>query len=379
MSVEIREVTSSQDLKLFIQFPYQLYKGNPYWVPGLFSDEENTLSPEKNPAFSYSQARCWLALEDHRVVGRVAAIISEGHRQRWNQAYMRFGWIDFVDDPKVSAALMARVEKWAREKKLVAVHGPLGFTDMDHAGMLVEGFDELGTMATIYNYPYYPRHLEALGYQKDVDWIEYEITVPQLPDAKIAKLAQIVLKREKLRLIEFKDRQEVMRRAPEIFALFNEGYRNLYGYVPLNDEQVALYTNQYLGFIKPEFVPAVEDAQGRLVAFGITMPSLTRAMQKANGRLFPFGFLHVLGAINKNDRADLYLIAVKTEYQGKGVNALLIDHISKVFARHGIRTAESNPELETNHLVQGQWKHFETRQHKRRRCYIKYLDKEQQV
>lgn len=287
---------------------------------------------------------------------------------------MRFGWIDFVDDLEVSKALMGQVEAWAKEKKLTAVHGPLGFTDMDHAGMLVEGFDELGTMATIYNYPYYLRHLEVLGYQKDVDWVEYEITVPQTPDPKIARLAQIVLRRENLRLIEFKDKQEVMQRAPEIFALINEGYRNLYGYVPLNDEQVELYTNQYLGFIKPEFVPAVEDAQGRLVAFGITMPSLTRAMQKSNGRLFPFGFLHVLSALRKNDRADLYLIAVKPEYQGRGVNALLIDHISKVFARHGIRKAESNPELENNHLVQGQWKHFETRQHKRRRCYIKYLE-----
>lgn len=374
MSVEIREVAIPRDLNLFIHFPYQLYKGNPYWVPGLFSDEENTLSAEKNPAFAYSQARYWLALKDHRVVGRVAAIISEGHRQRWKQAYMRFGWIDFVDDLEVSKALMGQVEAWAKEKKLTAVHGPLGFTDMDHAGMLVEGFDELGTMATIYNYPYYPRHLEVLGYQKDVDWVEYEITVPQTPDPKIARLAQIVLRRENLRLIEFKDKQEVMQRAPEIFALINEGYRNLYGYVPLNDEQVELYTNQYLGFIKPEFVPAVEDAQGRLVAFGITMPSLTRAMQKSNGRLFPFGFLHVLSALRKNDRADLYLIAVKPEYQGRGVNALLIDHISKVFARHGIRKAESNPELENNHLVQGQWKHFETRQHKRRRCYIKYLE-----
>ncbi len=374
MSVEIREVTTKQDLKKFVQFPNKLYRGNRFRVPSLISDELKTLTPETNPAFAYSQARYWLAYQDGKIVGRVAAIVSEGHRQKWNQAYMRFGWIDFVDDIEVVAALMSQVERWAREKNLSAVHGPLGFTDMDHAGMLVEGFNEPGTLATIYNYEYYPRHLEALGYEKDVDWVEYEITVPPTPDPKIAKLAEIVLRRENLKLIEFKDRKEILPYAPQIFALVNEGYRNLYGYVPLNDEQVKLYTQQYFGFIKPEFVPVVLNAEGEMVAFGITMPSLTRAMQKANGRLFPFGFIHVLRALKKNDRADLYLITVKPEYQGKGVNAILINQVSKVFARYGITKAESNPELETNHLVQGQWKHFTTRQHKRRRCYIKHLN-----
>jgi ribosomal protein S18 acetylase RimI-like enzyme len=374
MSIEIREVRTPQDLKAFIDFHYQLYKGNPYWVPELRSDVENTLKPDKNPAFAYSQARYWLALRDGSVVGRVAAVISSGHRQKWNQAYMRFGWIDFIDDAEVSSALMAQVEAWAKEKKLTAVHGPLGFTDMDHAGMLVEGFDEMSTLITIYNFPYYPHHLEALGYKKDVDWVEYEITVPQTPDPKIAKLSEIIKKRENLRLLEFKDKKDLLPYAPAIFGLLNEGYRNLYGYVPLNDEQVKLYTKQYFDFIIPEFVPVVVDEQNRLVAFGITMPSLTRAMQKANGRLFPFGFIHVLRALKKNDRADLYLVTVKPEYQGKGVNAILIDHISRVFAKFGIRKAESNPELETNHQVQGQWKRFETRQHKRRRCYIKYLE-----
>ncbi len=374
MSIEIREVRTRRDLKAFINFHYQLYKDNPYWVPELRSDLENTLKPDKNPAFAYSQARYWLALREGRVVGRVAAVISSGHRQKWNQAYMRFGWIDFIDDAEVSAALMAQVEAWANEKQLTAVHGPLGFTDMDHAGMLVEGFDEMGTLATIYNYSYYPRHLEALGYKKDVDWVEYEITVPQTPDPKIAQLAEIIKKRENLRLLEFKDKKEVLPYAPAIFGLINEGYRDLYGYVPLNDEQVKLYTKQYFDFIIPKFVPVVVDEQNQLVAFGITMPSLTRAMQKANGRLFPFGFIHVLRSLKKNDRADLYLVTVKPEYQGKGVNAILIDHISRVFAKFGIRKAESNPELETNHLVQGQWKHFETRQHKRRRCYIKFLE-----
>jgi len=373
MTVEIREVTTRCDLKRFISYPHLLYKGNPYWVPGLLSDELNTLSREKNPAFEFSQARYWLAYKEGRIAGRVAAILSEGHRQRWNQAYMRFGWIDFEDDPAISAALLNEVEKWARATGRTAVHGPLGFSDMDHAGMLVEGFDELGTLATIYNHPYYPQHLEKLGYEKDTDWVEYEIIIPNPPEPRIAKVADIILRREKLILLDLKTKQEVLPYTREIFELINEGYRNLYGFIPLNDRQIEAYTKQYFDFIRPEFVPIVLNAEGRMVAFGITMPSLSRAMQKAGGRLFPFGFLHILRAMKKNDRGDLYLVVVKPEYQGKGINALLINRVNEVFNRVGIRVVESNPELETNHLVQGQWKYFEKRQHKRRRCYIKHL------
>ncbi len=372
--MEIREVKTTGELKAFVHFPRTLYRGNPYWVPPMYQNVLNTFSPEKNAAYEYSRSRQWLAYRDGQIVGRVAAILSEGHRHRWNQSYMRFGWLDFIDDHAVSAALMEKVEEWARENGCTAVHGPLGFTDMDQAGMLVEGFNEPSTMATIYNHPYYPEHLERLGYRKDTDWIEYEITVPSEPDPKIAKLAGIILRRENLRLVTFTTKKEILSFAAQIFALFNESYRNLYGYIPLNDKQVAYYTKQYFGFIRPEFVPVVLNATGEMVAFGVTMPSLTRAMQKANGSLFPFGFFHLLRALKKNDRADLYLIAVKPEYQGKGVNAVLINRINEVFIQNGIRKVESNPELEDNHLVQGQWKHFDTRQHKRRRCYIKHLD-----
>jgi GNAT superfamily N-acetyltransferase len=371
--IEIREVTSPVELKTFIYFPRVLYKGNPYWVPPMYQNVQNTFSPEKNAAYEYSRSRQWLALRDGKVVGRVAAILSEGHRQRWNQAYMRFVWLDFVDGPAVCAALLGKVEEWARENGCNAVHGPLGFTDMDQAGMLVEGFDEPGTLATIYNHAYYPKYLEDLGYVKDTDWVEYEITVPSEPDPKISKLAAIILHRENLRLVSFTSKDEILVYAKRIFALFNESYRELYGFIPLNERQVDYYTQQYFGFIRPEFVMAVVNAADELVAFGITMPSLTKAMQKAGGRLYPFGFIHLLRAMKKNDRADLYLIAVKPEYQGKGVNAVAIDHLNKVFIQHGIRKVESNPELEDNHRVQGQWKHFDTRQHKRRRCYIKHL------
>lgn len=373
MTVELREVNNRADLRIFARFPRTLYKGSPYWVPPLYSNVEKNFDPARNAAYEYSQSRQWLALRAGRVVGRVAAILSEGHRQRWNQAYMRFGWLDFIDDREVSAALLGAVEAWARERGCSAVHGPLGFTDMDQSGLLVEGFKEASTMATIYNHSYYPAHLEALGYGKETDWIEYEITVPEKPDEKIAKLAEIITRREGLRLLEIHGKKDILALANEVFAVFNQSYQNLFGYVPLNDRQIAGYTRQYFGFIKPDFVPVVVNSEGKIVAFGITMPSLTRAMQKADGRLYPFGFIHLLNALKKNDRADLYLIAVIPEYQGKGVNAVLIDRITRVFIQKGIRKVESNPELETNHLVQGQWKHFETRQHKRRRCYIKHL------
>lgn len=373
MTVELREVNNRADLRIFARFPRTLYMGSPYWVPPLYSNVEKNFDPARNAAFEYSQSRQWLALRTGRVVGRVAAILSEGHRQRWNQAYMRFGWLDFIDDREVSAALLGAVEAWARERGCSAVHGPLGFTDMDQSGMLVEGFKEASTMATIYNHSYYPAHLEALGYGKETDWIEYEITVPEKPDEKIAKLAEIITRREGLRLLEIHGKKDILALANEVFAVFNQSYQNLFGYVPLNDRQIAGYTRQYFGFIKPDFVPVVVNSEGKIVAFGITMPSLTRAMQKADGRLYPFGFIHLLNALKKNDLADLYLIAVIPEYQGKGVNAVLIDRITRVFIQKGIRKVESNPELETNHLVQGQWKHFETRQHKRRRCYIKHL------
>jgi len=373
MTVELREVNNRADLRIFARFPRTLYKGSPYWVPPLYSNVEKNFDPARNAAYEYSQSRQWLALRAGRVVGRVAAILSEGHRQRWNQAYMRFGWLDFIDDREVSAALLGAVEAWARERGCSAVHGPLGFTDMDQSGMLVEGFKEASTLATIYNHSYYPAHLETLGYGKETDWIEYEITVPEKPDEKIAKLAEIITRREGLRLLEIHGKKDILALANEVFAVFNQSYQNLFGYVPLNDRQIAGYTRQYFGFIKPDFVPVVVNSEGKIVAFGITMPSLTRAMQKADGRLYPFGFIHLLNALKKNDRADLYLIAVIPEYQGKGVNAVLIDRITRVFKQKGIRKVESNPELETNHLVQGQWKHFETRQHKRRRCYIKHL------
>jgi GNAT superfamily N-acetyltransferase len=373
MDVQIKEVTGLKELRAFIQFPFTLYRDNPCWVPTLVSDDLNTLRRDRNPAFETCQARYWLAIRDGIIVGRVAAILNHPHIEKWGQPYMRFGWLDFVDDPQVSSALLQAVEAWAKETGMTAVHGPLGFTDMDREGMLVEGFGELATLATWYNHPYYPAHMEKLGYAKDTDWVEYEISMPAERDEKIARMAAIVMKRNKFKLLEVHHKQELLQHAKELFRLLEDEYKNLYGTVPLTPKQVDAYIKQYFGLIKPEFVPMVYNEQGEMVAFGIALPSLSRALQKSHGRLFPFGFISLLNALRKNDRADLYLVAVRSEYRGSGANAILMNSLYEVFRKLGVKKIETNPELETNHLVQGQWKYFETRQHKRRRVFIKRI------
>lgn len=373
MSVQLKEVISPHDLKSFIEFPFNLYRGNPYWVPPLLSDELNTLRQDRNPAFEFCESRSWLALQGKDVVGRITAILNHRHIEKWDQKYMRFGWIDFIDNREVSTALFSAVEGWARQKGMQAVHGPLGFTNMDHAGMLVEGFDELSTMATTYSFPYYPQHLEGLSYAKHVDWVEYELTLTPQPDETIARIAELSKRRYKLRLLQATSKKELIPYARELFKLYNQEYRNLYSAVPLTEIQIEHAIRQYMTLISPRFVPVVLDEQGGMVAFGIVMPSLSHALQRAGGRLFPFGFIHLLQALHRNDRADLYLVAVKGEYQGKGVNAILMDHVHRLFIELGIQKIETNPELEYNTNVQGQWKYYQKRLHKRRRAFIKFL------
>ena len=373
MDIEIKEVIKNKDLKAFIRFPFELYCNNPNYVPTLIFDELNTLQRDKNPAFEYCESRYWLAWRDGLIVGRVAAILNHRHIEKWNQPYMRFGWLDFVDDPAVSSALMSAVESWAREAGMRAVHGPLGFTDLDREGMLIEGFNELATMATYYNYPYYLQHMERMGYTKDTDWMEYEFTVPAGPNETIARIANIALRRNKLTVLEVPNKKELRKYAHELFGLIDDEYKHLYGTVPLTERQVETYIEQYFGFVTPEFVPMIMDQNNRMVAFGVVIPSLSRALQRSKGVLFPFGFIHLLNALRKNDRADLMLIAVRSEYQGKGVNAILMDRMHRVFNKLGITKVESNPELETNANVQGQWKYYDKRQHKRRRVFIKHI------
>ncbi|MBU2444528.1 MAG: hypothetical protein KJ666_03000 [Bacteroidetes bacterium] len=374
MELEIVEVSTKKELKQFVLFPFNLYKNNKYWIPPLISDELHTLRSEDNPAFEHCHANYWLVYKGNEIVGRIAGIINKKYIEKWGNKYARFGWVDFIDDPEVSQLLFSTVESWAKSQGMTAIHGPLGFTDMDREGMLIEGFDELSTMATIYNYPYYPQHLEKLGFKKDIDWVEYEIIVPKEIPEKAVRIAKIVRERRGLRILDAKSSKDLLKYAHGIFDVINETYENLYGFVELSQKQIDLYIKQYFPFVSPNYLKIVLDEKDKVAGFVIGMPSLSRALQKAKGRLFPFGFIHLLIALKFPKYVDLYLGAVRKELQGKGADAFLITDLCRSCIEKKIISAESNLELEDNLLVQGHWKHFDRRQHKRRRCFIKELE-----
>ena len=373
MDITIKEVTTKNDLKKFIRFPHKIHKGDSAWVPALDFDEMNNLHWDKNAAFEHCQARYLLAYKNGEIVGRIAAIYNKLHIETWDQRYLRFGWIDFVDDAEVIDAMMGAVEDWAKELDLTAVHGPLGFTDLDREGLLVEGFNELATLATRHDPPYYAEHLKRLGYEKDVDWYEHEVTMPDELDEKIIRVAELSKRRYKLTVLEPKNKKELLQYAPELFEVINETYSHLYGVVHLTDKQREAYVAQYFGFVVPDLIPVVLDENGRMVAFTIAMPSLSWAIKKARGQLFPFGFIHLLMAMRKFDRIDTYLGAVVPELQGRGVNAIMMVSLFKACKKYGIKTLHANPQLETNFKVWEQWKYFDARQHKRRRIFIKHF------
>lgn len=374
--VEIKRIEPTKSsLKRFTQFQIDLYKGNPYYVPPLISDDVNTLLPSENPAFDFCEAAYFMAYRDGKPVGRIAGIINNQVNKDHGHNNARFGFIDFIDDEEVSAALMKAVEDWARSKGKDKLIGPLGFTDLDHEGMLVEGFDELSTMATIYNYPYYPQHLEKLGYEKESDWVEFLMTVPEAIPERYARVAEIVRKKFGFEVLKYKNRKQLKADYGEaLFHLINDAYAGLYEYSKLSDRQIQYYIDIYLGLLNLDLVTLIVDREKRLVGVGISMPSMSRALQKSGGRLFPLGWYHLLkGLKGKNDRVDLLLVAVKPEFQSKGVNALLFTDLIPHYQRLGYKYAESNPEMETNNKVQSQWELFENRQHRRRRSFAKNL------
>jgi GNAT superfamily N-acetyltransferase len=373
MNLTIKEVLSKSELKKFVGFQYDLYKNNKFWIPPLRFDELNSLRSNINPAFDFCEAKYWLVYEDKKIVGRVAGIINKKHNEKWNKKDARFGWIDFVNDTEVSSLLLKTVEEWAKTKGMNRLHGPLGFTDMDGEGTLIEGFDEESTLGNIYNYPYYPKHIEQNGYNKDIDWIEYNVKIPEKTPEKIERIAEISLKRNNLHLPNLKKAKDLKPFAKEIFHLINDTYKELFGFTELTDRQIDFYVKQYFSFIRPEYVPIVLDENNKVAAFGITMPSLNYALQNINGRIFPFGFIFILREMKKSHKLDLYLTAVRDDLQNKGVNALLINQINKVCIKNGIRSVETNRELESNEKIRAQWKLYDARQHKRRRCYIKIL------
>ncbi len=377
MSVVIKKVSTKSDLKKFIRFNYDFYKDNPYAVPDLYMDMVDTFSREKNAAFEFCEADYFLAYRDGKIVGRVAAIINHRANETWQRQVVRFGWIDFIDDAEVSDALIDAVKAWGRERGMQEIEGPLGFTDMDAEGMLIEGFDQLSTMATIYNYPYYPVHMERMGFEKSADWVEMKIYIPDAIPEKHKRISDIIQRKYNLRVRKLTNKKDVIKSgvAHEIFRLINDAYAPLFGFSRMTEAQIDQYVKVYIPVLDLRMVTLVETEEGEIVAVGISMPSLSEALQKAKGKFFPFGWYHLLKALkwNRPKVLDLLLVAVRPDYQSKGVNALLFTDLIPVYQEMGFEYAESNPELEDNGRVQNQWQYFKTEQHKRRRCFKQNL------
>ena len=373
--IEIREVLTKSQLRDFVDYPNQLYKDVPQFVPAFYGDDLADWDKKKNPAFSYCEARNFLAYRDGEIVGRIGAILSHKSNDTWGTNRMRFSQVDFIDDPEVSAALFETVENWAREKGCDQVHGPLGFCDMDREGMLVEGFDRRSMFITYYNHPYYNEHLTRLGYIKDTDWVENLIQIPT-PDSetgiRLHRLAERVLKRGTYHKADIRKKSDITaRHIEQVFELVNKAYAPLYGVVELNETQIKKYAKKFVPLVNPNLLCLVMDNEEKLVAFGVCAPSMAEAMKKHRGRLFPLGWIDVLYSLSHNDTMDLLLVAVDPEVQGLAINAVVMDHVLQGANRMGIKVAESGPTLETNVQVQSQWKFFEREQHKRRRCYVK--------
>lgn len=373
MTVTIREVESKKDLDVFIHLPFKIYKGNKYWIPPLIMDEYNTLDMSVNPASSYCKVKYFIAYKNGKPVGRIAGIINRRFIEKWNKRYIRFDWMDFIEDYETAKALLDSVMKWGIEEGMEGMNGPLGFTDMDPEGLLIEGFDELGTLPMIYNHPYYPRYLEQWGLKKDIDWYEFEVKVPESLPSKIERVEKIVLEKTGLKLACARNRKELLQYVGGIFDVINESYSELYGTVELDEKQIEVYTKQYFGFIDPDFVKLIINDNNEVQAFGIAMPSLSRALQRSGGRIFPLGWIHFLWALKRPRYIDLYLVGVRNKYRNMGLNAVLMAEIYRSCIKRGIVSAETSGELETNTNVQSFWKYFERRHHKTRRAYIRHF------
>ena len=375
MAIEIRKIDTKGGLKKFVKWGIDLYKDNDCFVPPLVMDDVNTLDPKNNPAFDFCESIYFMAYDDGKPVGRIAGIINNVVNEKTGKKTLRFGWVDFIDDPRVSEALFRAVEVWGRSKGMEEIVGPLGFSDMDPEGMLVEGFDQEGTMATIYNYPYYPKHLEAMGFEKEADWIEFRMTIPDGIPERYQRISDIIKRKYELSTPKYTSAKKLVKDyGQEIFQLINEAYSELYGYSPLTPRQINRYISMYIPVLRLDNISLIVDKDKKLIGVGIAMPSMSKALIKCRGRMFPFGWIHLLKALRgQNDVVDLLLVAVKPEYQSKGVNSLLFTDLIPCFIKNGYKFAESNPELELNQKVQSQWGYFETRQHKRRRAFRKSL------
>ena len=375
MAINIKIVKTKKDLKTFIKVPHIIFKDHPYWVPPLIKDELQTFDRKKNPAYESADTRLFVAYKDEKPVGRIAGILSYIANDKYNIKNLRFGWFDTIDDYEVASSLFKAVENWGKELGMESLTGPHGFTDFDPEGMLIEGFDELPTIVTIYNHSYYPELTENYGFEKDVDYVEFKTMVPHetgIPE-KLLRLAQRIKERSNLKIFKFKSKKEILTRSKELFNLLDEAFEEIYGSVPISKNQVEYYMKNYFSFVDPDMLKVVENEKGEMVGFMITLPNLSKAFQKAKGKLFPIGWYHILKALKKHEVIDFYLAGIKKKYRGIGVDLLMVIEIVKTAMKKGFKYAESNPELEDNKKVHAQWKYFNPTQHKRRRIYKKKI------
>jgi GNAT superfamily N-acetyltransferase len=374
MSITIKEVTKKSEIKKWVQFPNTLYKDNPNFVPFLMNDEINTFSKNKNPSYEFCDTKLFLAYKDNKIVGRIAGLINHAYNKKWDKQAIRFTRFDFIDDFEVSSALFNSVVNWGKENDLTEIMGPIGFNDMDHEGMLVEGFDQFNMSITFYNHPYYLKHMENLGLVKDVDWVEYKLNVPKEVDPKFEKISDFVIKRNNLQLVTYTNRNTLIKEAYEALRLIDEAFSVLYGTVPLTEKVIDDAIKNNISLVNLDYVCSVKDKDGNIIGFGLLVPSIAKALKKSNGKLFPFGIFRLLKALRcKNDTLEMYFVGVKPEFQKMGVTGILINQILKKCIENGVKYCETGPELETNTNVQSMWKTFDATQHKRRRCYIKKI------
>lgn len=374
MSVEIKEVLTKSDLKKWVKFPNQLYKNVPAFVPFLMTDELSTFTKKDNPAYDFCETKLYLALKDGKIVGRIGGLINHAANKKWNTSYIRFTRFDFIDDFEVSSALFNKVVEWGKERGYDGIIGPIGFTDMDHEGMLVEGFDELNMSITFYNHPYYLTHMEKLGLVKEVDWVEYLLTVPKERDPKLTKISEYIQKKNGYKLVTYTKTKDLANDAFEAFKVIDEAFSKLYGTVPLTDNVINKTVADNIPLMNLKYICSVKDKNNALIGFAVLVPSIAKALKKSNGKMLPFGLFRLLKALRgKNDTLEMFFIAVKPEYQSKGVPAIIMDHIVKMLIENGVKYCETGPELELNAEVQSMWKYFDVRNHKRRRCFVKKI------
>ncbi len=367
--IKVKQVLNSSDLELFIKFPMELYKGNPYYVPPLINEEKSIWVKEENPALQYSEATQFLAYKGENIVGRIAVMINHKEEKELGIRKVRFGWLDFIDDIEVSKSLINTAIEYAKSKGISKIEGPMGFTNLDKAGMLTKGFDKLATMIGIYNFDYYPKHMEQLGLVKEKEWVEFEINFPNtLPD-KVEKFSKLIAEKYELELVKFNAKKDILPLVDSMFKLLDDTYKNLSTYTPITEEQIKHYKEKYFKFIDKDYIVCIKDKSGSLISFAITMPSYSKALQKAKGKLFPFGWWYLLNAGKKNDRANFYLIGIHPQYQKRGVTAIIFKEIYETFKKKGVKFLETNPELEENASIQALWQDYNPINHKRRRTY----------